>query len=130
MSLNVLKQALDKVPERLLEGAEQALLEAAELMKGYAQIGVLVDTGSLRDSIRVERGGQGLRWRRVLVRAGGYVVNPKTGKMVNYARYVENMHPFMRPAFEQVRPQLEAIIRRRCLEELKRIETAGVLTFR
>jgi len=60
-----------------------------------------------------------MRWRQVKVRAGGYVTNPRTGKLVNYAAVVEAKFPYMRPAWEQVKPQAEAIIRRVCLEHVK-----------
>lgn len=85
------------------EWAFEVLMQQAQLMRGLAQIYVLVDTGSLRDSIRVERGGEGEHWRQVSVRAGGYVTNPKTGRLVDYAVFVEAKQPFMQPAYEQVR---------------------------
>jgi hypothetical protein len=85
-------------------------------MKGLAQIYVPVDTGSLRDSIRVERGGEGEKWRRVRIRAGGYATNPKTGKLVNYAGIVEVKYPYMRPAFDEVEPTIADMIRARVVE--------------
>jgi len=124
-----IKQDVAEIPNKLLDGAFEAILEAAHLMQGLAQVYVLVDTGSLRDSIRVERGGEGMHWRRVKVRAGGYVTNPKTGHLVDYAVHVERMHPYMRPAWESVRSQVEEIIRRKCLEHIKEISSAGVLKF-
>lgn len=129
MSLNVVKQRLAEVPDKLLEGGEQALIEVADLMAGLAKVGVRVDTGSLRDSIRRERGADSPHRRVMRVRAGGYIINPRTGKMVNYAAAVEQKYPYMRPAWEQVRPQVEEIIRRMCLAQLKTIEEAGVLRF-
>lgn len=124
-----IKRDIMEIPNKMLEGAFEAILEAAHLMQGLAQVYVLVDTGSLRDSIRVERGGEAMHWRRVRVRAGGYVVNPKTGKLVDYAVHVERMHPYMRPAWESVRSQVEAIVRRKCLEHVKEIASVGVLKF-
>lgn len=94
------------LPEKMLEYAFEVLLKQAELMKGLAQVYVPVDTGSLRDSIRIERGGEGLHWRQVRVRAGGYVTNPKTGKIVNYAVHVELKYPYMRPAWEEVKGEI------------------------
>ena len=111
------KEKLANLPEKMLDWAFEVLMEQAELMKGLAQVNVPVDTGSLRDSIRVERGGEGEAWRRVSVRAGGYVVNPKTGRLVNYASVVEAKQPFMRPAFEQVEPTIAEMIEAKVVEK-------------
>lgn len=105
-----LKQKLAMLPEKVLDWAEEAILNGAHLMVGYAQVYVDVDTGSLRDSIRIERGGQKLYWREIRVRAGGYVTNPKTGRLVDYAVYVEARHPFMLPAYLEVRDQIKMMI--------------------
>lgn len=107
------KKDVAELPEKMLDYAEEVLLEQAQLMKGYTQINVRVDTGSLRDSIRVERGGRGLHFRRIRVRAGGYVTNPKTGQLVNYAAAVESKYPFMRPAYEQVKDMITLMIQQR-----------------
>jgi len=120
------KQDVAAIPNKLLEGAGEAILELAHLMAGLAQVHVRVDTGSLRDSIRVERGGQTMHWRQVRVRAGGYIINPRTGRLVDYAGIVERKHPYMRPAWNDVRPQAEAIIRRCCLEQIKELEGVTV----
>lgn len=128
-----LKQAaadLEGVPDNLLEGAIEAMLDQAELIKGLAQVRVRVETGSLRDSGRVERGGQGKRWAKISVRFGGYVVNPKTGKLVDYARIIEERWPYLRPAAASVRPQIASVIRRFCLQHVKDVEAHGVLKFR
>lgn len=124
-----IKRDISEIPNKILEGAFEAINEVADLMVGYAQVYVLVDTGSLRDSIRKERGGKAKHWRVVRVRAGGYVTNPKTGKIVDYAVHVERKRPYMKPAWESVRPQVEEIIRRQCLEHIKTLESAGVLRF-
>lgn len=125
-----MKQRLAEVPDKLLEGGEQALVEVADLMVSYAQVGVRVDTGSLRDSIRRERGVDSPHHRVMRVRAGGYIINPRTGKMVDYAAVVETKFPYMRPAWLQVQGQVEEIIRRMCLAQLQTIKEGGVLTFR
>lgn len=129
MSLRVVKQSLAEVPDRMLEGGEQALLELADLVLGTAQVNVRVDTGSLRDSGRKERGATGPLTRVIRVRFGGYVVNPKTGKLVDYARIIEERYPYLRPAWLQHRGQAEAIIRRMVQAQLKQVEVAGVLRF-
>lgn len=84
-----LKTKIAELPEKMADYAEDVLNRQAQLIKGIAQIYVPVDTGSLRDSIRVERGGRNKQWRQVKVRAGGYVTNPKTGKKVDYAQHQE-----------------------------------------
>jgi len=104
------KEKLANLPEKMMEWAFEVLLKQAELMKGLAQVYVPVDTGSLRDSIRIERGGESLHWRQVRVRAGGYRINPRTGKLVAYAAIVEERQPFMRPAFEEVKPTIADMI--------------------
>lgn len=106
-----LKAKLANLPEKMLEYAEEVLLSQAHLIVGLAQVNCPVDTGSLRDSIRVERGGQGLYWRQIKVRAGGYVTNPKTGRLVNYAAYVEQRTPFLLPAIEEIKPVIQEMIR-------------------
>jgi len=106
-----LKEKLAKLPEKMLEWAFEVLMEQARLLKGLAQVYAPVDTGSLRDSIRVERGGETLNWRQVSVRAGGYITNPKTGKLVNYAVIVEQKQPYMRPALEEVKPTIAEMIK-------------------
>jgi len=120
MNKGTVKQDLAQLPEKMLDYAFEVLIQQAELMKGYAQILVRVDTGSLRDSIRVERGGEGKHWRVVRVRAGGYVTNPRTGRIVNYAAAVEQRFPYMRPAFEGVREGLAEMIKAHVVEKVNR----------
>lgn len=111
LSDTLVKEKLANLPEKMLEFAFEVLMKQAELMKGLAQVYVPVDTGSLRDSIRVERGGESLSWRQVRVRAGGYRTNPRTGKLVAYAAIVEAKYPYMRPAFEEVKPTIAEMIK-------------------
>jgi hypothetical protein len=112
------KDKLAVLPEKMLEYAYQVMMEQAHLIVGLAQVNVPVDTGSLRDSIRVERGGEGLNWRQIKVRAGGYVVNPKTGKLVNYAIYQELKTGFLRLAVEEVKPTIAGMIESRVVEKV------------
>ena len=90
-----IKQQIAQIPSKLLEGAEQAIMETAHLVLGLAQVHVRVDTGSLRDSGRIERGGKGLHWAEVKVRFGGYVTNPRTGRLVDYAAIIEHRYPYL-----------------------------------
>lgn len=112
ITIDVTKTTLADLPEKILDYSYEVLMDQAHLMVGLAQVYCPVDTGALRDSIRVERGGEGKGWRTVRVRAGGYVINPKSHKLVNYSNYVEfgtarmDAQPFMRPAWEQVKPQI------------------------
>lgn len=129
-SLKQVAADLSGLPDKLLAGALEAILEQAQLIKGLAQYHVRVETGSLRDSGRVERGGKGKHWAKVSVRFGGYIVNPKTGKLVNYARVVEVRYPYLKPAVDSVRPQIADVIRRYCLEHVRDVEAQGVLRFR
>ncbi len=117
-----IKAKLANLPQEMLKHAEEALLKQAELIKGLAQVYVPVDTGSLRDSIRIERGGQSMNWRQIRVRAGGYVTNPKTGRKVDYAIHQEYGtrynygHLYMTRAAEEVRPTIADMIRHHVVE--------------
>lgn len=115
------RQDLAILPEKMLEAAYEELLQQAYLMRGLAQIYVRVDTGSLRDSIRVERVGPTYHLHMVVrVRAGGYITNPKTKRLVNYAGIVEIKYPYMRPAWEQIRGNIIALIERRVVEAVNK----------
>ncbi len=106
----VLKTDIGLLKENVDRIAEEALDQVCDLIVGYAKVYVNVDTGSLRDSIRKERGGEGLGWRLFRVRAGGYIVNPKTGRLVDYAAYVESRFPFLAPAIAEVEPEIGELI--------------------
>jgi len=120
-SKGTVKQDIAQLPEKMLDYAFEVLLQQAELMKAYAQINVRVDTGSLRDSIRIERTAPSYRHHKVVrVRAGGYITNPRTGKIVNYAAAVERRYPYMRPAYYQVKDTIAAMIKARIVEKVNR----------
>jgi HK97 gp10 family phage protein len=122
------KYKLTVLPEKMSDAAFEVVMKEAELIKGLAQIYVPVDTGSLRDSIRVERGGTGLRWREVRIRAGGYVTNPETGRFVDYAKFQEYGTKYMvgqffiQRAFDEVtgtlREKIQEGVNRKVSEEL------------
>lgn len=117
LAKGTIKKDLGELPEKMLQVAYEELLQQAELMKGLAQVNVRVDTGSLRDSIRIERVAPTYHLHRMVrVRAGGYVTNPVTHKIVDYAAIVEMKYPYMRPAWEEVRANVAALIRRRVVE--------------
>jgi hypothetical protein len=126
LNRGTVKQDITAIPNKLLEGAEEAILQVADLMKGLWQIHIRVDTGSARDSIRVERGGLGMHWREVRVRGGGYVVNPKTGRLVDYMAIIELKYGAGRQAWNEVQPEAQDIIRRICLEHIKELTSVTV----
>lgn len=121
LNKGTVKQDIAQLPTKMLDYAFEVLIQQAELMKAYAQANVRVDTGSLRDSIRLERTAPSYRHHRVVrVRAGGYVTNPRTGKLVNYAAVVERKYPYMRPAYYQVKDTIAAMIKARVVEKVNR----------
>jgi len=126
MNSYTVKQDVAAIPNKLLEGAEEAILQVAYLMKGLWQIHIRVDTGSARDSIRVERGGQTMHWRQVRVRGGGYVVNPKTGRLVDYMVIIEAKYGAGRQAWSEVQPEAQDVIRRVCLEHIRELGSVTV----
>jgi len=113
-----LKQKLARLPDDMNMAAVAALDEGAEFMKQMAKNLVRVDTGTLRKTIRKERGGTGAGWAVVSVRAGGYFVNPKTGKICNYAQWVEMNYPFMRPAYHMTESYIKNLIRQKVVESV------------
>ena len=112
-----------QIPDKLLEGAEQAIMETANLVLGLAQVYVNVDTGALRDSGRIERGGEGLTWKEVKVRFGGYATNPRTGKLVDYAMYVERRYHYLQRAVNDANPEMLALVNRICFHNLQNLDT-------
>lgn len=108
------------LPDKMLEAALEAIDEASDFMVTIAKGYCLVDTGSLQKSIRKERAPPTREHHRVVrVRAGGYVVNPKTGRLVDYAVYVEKKNPFMKPAWETVSKFVENLIKQKVVERLR-----------
>ena len=112
-----IKAKLAELPHKMSDYAFEVMLKQAELIKALAQIYAPVDTGSLRDSIRIERGGENKSWRQIRVRAGGYVTNPETGRLVDYAKYQEygtKTVPatyFLTQAVQEVKPTIADMIR-------------------
>ena len=117
MDKGTLKYVLAELESKAPGWAEEVMLDQAHVMAGLAQALVRVDTGSLRDSIRVERGGKGRGWAVVRVRAGGYVINPRTGRLVDYAGIVEQRYPYMRPAYDAIKGTLAGMIEQKIVME-------------
>lgn len=113
-----LKVKLATLPEKMADYAFEVLIQQAELMKGLWQIYINVDTGSARDSIRIERGGKGQAWRQVSVRGGGYVVNPKTGRRVDYMPIIEAKYGAGYRAFNEVTPTIAEMIKANVVQKV------------
>jgi len=105
----------------------RALEKAAEMVRDEAKALCPVDTGSLQRSIRTFKREVGGVLCSVGVSAGGYVVNPKTRRIVDYASFVEYgtsrmaARPFLRPAFATTKPLIVALAR----ESWRRVMEAG-----
>ena len=115
------KRNFNALTDGMNPAAARVLKEIAEEVKTEAKDLVPVDTGALRDSIRlIVTAVSAGDITRVGVRAGGYEVNPKTGNLVNYAVYVEfgtsrqSPQPYLIPAASKKASQ----IMRRLLKEL------------
>ena len=108
-----------KAVEGLDEAADKIVKEARELCP--------VDTGALRKSIRKEKELRSLYpfTYTIGVAAGGHEKNPKTGREVDYAAYVEfgtsrtPAQPFMGPAVDKNRAEIRRILSRKVLEVLR-----------
>jgi len=86
------------LPKAFEDSVVEALDKTADEARDRAKQLVAVDTGSLRKSIRKERYARPAK--NILYtgfRAGGYIVNPKTGRLVDYAKFVEYGPSRMRP---------------------------------
>lgn len=95
----------------------EGLNEVADSIVQDAKAMVRVDTGSLQKSIRRQRHVSQAHLHSIAVTAGGYIINPKTGRIVDYAQYLEYgtsrmpPYPYMRPALESNRSTLMLILR-------------------
>jgi len=116
LASGIVKEDIARLPEKMLEFAFEVMMKQAELMRDLWQVGIRVDTGSARDSIRIERGGEGEHWRRVRVRGGGYIVNPKSGRLVDYMGILEAKYGAGRMAFEEVKPTIAEMVKARVVE--------------
>lgn len=126
--LEALQRYLAKtIPEALEKAALEALDEATRRGVEYAKAVVPVDTGALRRSIRQEPKPrrEGDSYEAGISAGGGGVVNPRTGREVDYAAYVEfgtsrtPAQPYLFPALYEAKNLLpEAFLRilRRLIE--------------
>jgi hypothetical protein len=105
------KMSVADLVEKLKEAGVEAMDEFADEMVLMAKAYCPVDTGSLQQSIRKERAENG-----VSVRAGGYVVNPRSRRIVNYAAVVEARTGFMQQAYEFAVRELAERVKTRMVE--------------
>jgi len=110
-----IKQQLAELPEQMESAALEAIDQIADEMVNIAKGLCPVDTGSLQESIRKEHAGKIIR-----VRAGGYVTNPRTKRIVDYAPIVEIRQPFLRPAYGMVREKALALIKQHVTERVNK----------
>ena len=98
---------------------EKALKETTTKVREEAKRLCPVDTGSLRKSIRRTAYARVAgHIQQMGVRAGGYIINPKTGRRVDYAKRVEygtskvRAQPFLRPAVIKYRREMVKLVKR------------------
>ena len=119
VGLRELEDKLSNLEEKLNRALAEALEEIAEKIRDDAKNLAPVDTGALRKSIRVEKEG---KLQFSVVAGGGGVVNPKTGREVDYAGFVEfgtrrmSPKPYMQPALERNRAEILRIVKDKVLK--------------
>ena len=116
---------LRKASESLNPKTVQGLIEVADRIVNDAKATVRVDTGSLQKSIRKQHHVSQGHIHNIAVSAGGYVTNPKTGRIVDYAHFLEYgtsrmpAYPFLMPALEMNRPSLRLVLRSKLRESMQ-----------
>jgi hypothetical protein len=118
ITIDVTKTSVADLPEKMLDYALEVLMDQAHLMAALWQIYINVDTGAARDSIRVERGGEGMGWRQVRVRGGGYIINPKTGRLVDYMPIIEAKYGAGQQAFDEIVPTIREMLQNGVVEKM------------
>jgi len=122
IGLTELEDKLSNLEEKLGKALTEALEEIAEKIRDDAKGFVPVDTGALRKSIRVEEKGS---LEVSIIAGGGGVINPRTGREVDYAGYVEfgtsraSPQPYMQPALEKNRDEILRVVKEKVLEVFK-----------
>jgi len=108
------KQDVAQLPERIYVATLEVLNERTDLMVGLWKVFSKVETGAHRNSVRRQWIGKG---RRVcIVRAGGYVVNPKTGRLVDYAAILEAKYHAGERAWNEAMQGVEDMIEAKVVE--------------
>ena len=104
-NIDDLVRALERtIPKQIKQVIEIALIKTGSQARDRAKRLVTVDTGALRRSIRLEVRRREGKTHFIGIGAGGFVRNPRTGRLVDYAAFVEfgtsrqRPQPFLRPA--------------------------------
>jgi len=103
----------------------KALDDVAGKIRDSAKEFAPVDTAALKKSISKQRIVSRGKVKSINVTAGGRVVNPKTGRLVDYASYQEfgtskmMAQPFLRPAYVKHRLEVIKAITRGMMARLK-----------
>jgi len=105
-------QKLARLPEEITEDGMLAINDGADFFVMVWKNNALVDTGTYQKSIRKQR----TKDQVISVRAGGYFVNPKTGRICDYASYLEANYHIGRISFEMVRSYIINLIRTKVVE--------------
>ena len=132
MEINVELVGIDRLIARLGKASEtldpktiEGLSEVADKIVSDAKTMVPIETGSLQKSICKQHHVSEGNIHNIGVSSGGYVTNPKTGRIVNYAAHVEYgtskmaPKPYLRPALEANRQSLTEVLREKVEESLK-----------
>jgi hypothetical protein len=106
--LGALAKTLNTLPDDIQAELILGLRDIGEQAAAIAQMFVRVDTGALRETIHVEQTGQDIQ-----VVAGG----PKAP----HAPIIEVKYPYLAPAIEAVKPQIDALIARIQAEAQERV---------
>ena len=123
LGVNKLMTRLARLNRAMDDETADALKDNAVKIRDFAKQIVPVDTSSLKRSIRVQRFAKKKgKFLTTGVSAGGYIINPKTGRRVDYASYVEfgtskmKAQPYMRPALAKYGRKLPKDIKKRLRE--------------
>jgi len=101
------KQVSDTV-SNLDTRALEILLMRGQQMVELSQGLVRVETGTLQSDIKMLVSQAQGDIVSIRIMAGGTRVNPKTGKICDYAQAVEAKYPYLRPAFDFIDPLIKA----------------------
>jgi len=119
VGLRELEDKLSNLDVKLGKALAEALDMIAVKIRDDAKDFAPVDTGALRKSIRIEKKG---KLKVSIIAGGGGIINPRSGREVDYAGYVEfgtsraSPQPYMRPALEKNRDLILRIVKEKVLE--------------
>jgi len=108
---------ISALPLKMLESSGEVLFNICSEIVALAKAYCPVDTGALQMSIRmqiIEKADSKIAFS---VTAGENIINPKTGREVDYAVFVEAKQPFMKPALDIVLGSAQERIKNAILEK-------------